>query len=128
MLSLHGADTRSRTMLEEIFKRFICRPRPYFLDACQPDGSREGLPRSVYAPVWATMKSCTRHVEPDAMQSFPSGHTGHTFAAAMFLALYLNAKTKAFADHYTLFGSQLIIVIPFVGAGLVSASMIVDKV
>lgn len=62
------------------------------------------------------------------MQSFPSGHTGTTFAAATILALYLNAKLKASSNYHTNFGKHLAIVAPLIGALLVSVGMIIDKV
>ena len=78
--------------------------------------------------MWATVSACQGKLKPDAMQSFPSGHTGNSFAAATFLALYLNAKLKAFSDYHTNFAKQMAIVAPLIGAGLIAAGMVVDRV
>ena len=116
-----------RTLLEETLKRYVTRPRPYFLDACRPDGRMSNSVGSPYAPVWVTPKVCTRTLDPDAMQSFPSGHTGNSFAAATFLALYLNAKLKGFSNYHTSFLKQMVIIVPLIGAGFVSAGMVIDR-
>lgn len=62
------------------------------------------------------------------MQSYPSGHTGSAFAAGLFLALYLNAKLKAFSNYHTNFAKILAVVSPLIGALLISVGMIIGKV
>jgi len=62
------------------------------------------------------------------MQSFPSGHTASAFAAGVFLALYLNSKLKAFADHSTHFWIFCVVIVPILGACLVGATQYVAHV
>lgn len=63
-----------------------------------------------------------------AMQSFPSGHTSESFLVGTFLALYLNAKLKAFSDYHTSFWKMFAIISPLFGSILVAGTLIVDRV
>ncbi len=62
------------------------------------------------------------------MQSFPSGHTGSAFACGVFLALYLNAKLKAFSDYNTSFWKMVAVVSPIIGAIIVAGGLTIDHV
>lgn len=64
----------------------------------------------------------------NAMQSYPSGHTATAFTVGIFLALYLNSKTKAFADYQTAYWKMFIVIIPILGACLASALVVIDGV
>jgi len=59
----------------------------------------------------------------NSLQGFPSGHSASSFAAAVFLSLYLNAKLKVFSDHASEFWAFIVILLPLIGASLVSGSM-----
>ena len=61
-----------------------------------------------------------------AMQSFPSGHTSESFFVGTFLALYLNAKLKAFSDYHTSFWKWLAVMSPLFGACLIAGTLLVD--
>ena len=61
------------------------------------------------------------------MQSFPSGHTSESFFMGTFLALYLNAKLKAFSDYHTSFWKWLAVMLPLLGACLVAGTLVVDR-
>ena len=61
-----------------------------------------------------------------AMQSFPSGHTSESFFVGTFLALYLNAKLKAFSDYHTSFWKWLAVMTPLFGACLIAGTLVVD--
>ena len=115
-----------RTLFQEIFKRFVGEPRPYFMNHCNPRvGNAIGSP---YKPTWFEIRNVCPDIEDNAWQSFPSGHTGSSFAAGTFLALYLNAKLKAFSNYHTGFWKQMCVLAPLLGALLVSIGMIVDCV
>lgn len=62
-----------------------------------------------------------------AMQSFPSGHTSESFFVGTFLALYLNAKLKAFSDYHTSFWKWLVVVFPLFGSCLIAGTLVVDR-
>jgi diacylglycerol diphosphate phosphatase / phosphatidate phosphatase len=57
------------------------------------------------------------------LQAFPSGHASSSFAAAVFLSLYLNAKLKVFSDHASHFWAFIVVLTPLILASLVSGSM-----
>lgn len=62
-----------------------------------------------------------------AMQSFPSGHTAESFFVGTFLALYLNAKLKAFSDYHTSFWKWLAVVFPLFGSCLIAGTLVIDR-
>ena len=62
------------------------------------------------------------------MQSYPSGHTGNAFASGVFLALYLNAKLKAFSDYKTSFWKMMAVAAPIIGAMLIAGGLTIDHV
>lgn len=61
------------------------------------------------------------------MQSFPSGHTSESFFVGTFLALYLNAKLKAFSDYHTGFWKWLVVMFPLFGSCLIAGTLVVDR-
>ena len=61
------------------------------------------------------------------MQSFPSGHTSEAFFVGTFLALYLNAKLKAFSDYHTSFWKWLAVMLPLFGSCLIAGTLVVDR-
>ena len=61
------------------------------------------------------------------MQSFPSGHTSESFFVGTFLALYLNAKLKAFSDYHTSFWKWLVVMFPLFGSCLLTGTLVVDR-
>ena len=65
---------------------------------------------------------------PVSLQTFPSGHTANSFAPAIFLALFLNAKLKVLADYTTNFLLFGVVVSPLIGAGLVAVTMYISHV
>ena len=62
------------------------------------------------------------------MQSYPSGHTGSAFTSGIFLALYFNAKLKAFSDYNTSFWKVMAVAAPIVGAIIVAGGLTIDHV
>ena len=77
---------------------------------------------------WATVSSCTGESTRFALESFPSGHTASAFSVGVFLALYLNAKLKAFSDYHTSFWKMMAVLAPVFGAFFVAGSLLVDHV
>lgn len=79
---------------------------------------------------FVTPKSCRSPKEVlllAAMQSFPSGHTSESFFLGTFLALYLNAKLKAFSDYHTGFWKWLAVMFPLFGSCLMAGTLVVDN-
>ena len=88
-----------------------------------------GITGSPYSPTWFAIREiCQKDLKSNSWQSFPSGHTGSAFAAGTFLALYLNAKLKAFSNYGTSFWKSICVIGPLLGAGLISTGMIIDCV
>ncbi len=61
------------------------------------------------------------------LRSFPSDRTAVAFAAAVFLALYMNAKLKVFADYGSWFWKQMLVITPVMGACIIGGGLVVDK-
>ncbi|EGX54365.1 hypothetical protein AOL_s00004g14 [Orbilia oligospora ATCC 24927] len=82
----------------EIFKTLAGGYRPSWFEICkpQPDGPGVG-----FDGTWYKWTICTGDQEKInwALESFPSGHVATSFAAAVFLSLYINAKLKIFSDY-----------------------------
>jgi len=84
--------------IQIFLKTFAGGFRPSFLEICQPkpDGPGDG-----WDGTWYKSNICTNDPEMVgwALESFPSGHVATSFAAGVYLSLYINAKLKVFA-HY----------------------------
>ncbi|ORY98553.1 phosphatidic acid phosphatase type 2/haloperoxidase [Syncephalastrum racemosum] len=111
-------------MLTDVIKITVGRPRPDFLDRCQP---REG---AVDPPLGlSTYAICTRSVtDPlliDGFKSFISGHSSFSFAGLAYLSLYLAGKMHMFDDRGHTYKS-FVFAIPLLGALLISISRIRD--
>lgn len=102
---------------------------------CQPDPMKlrnlhSAREASEGGAVWATISVCrgTPEAIKAAMQSFPSGHSASVLTAGVFLALYLNAKLKAFANYQTRLWKMVLVIMPVVGAICAAGLLIVDGV
>lgn len=62
------------------------------------------------------------------MDAFPSGTTGNAFAVGWFLALYLNAKLKAFSANRTPFWKILAVLAPLFGALMITLMILLMNV
>jgi diacylglycerol diphosphate phosphatase / phosphatidate phosphatase len=62
----------------------------------------------------------------EALESFPSGHTTSSFAAAVFLSLYLNAKLKLLANYQPHFWKLIIVLAPILGATIQGGVLTID--
>lgn len=125
-----------RTFIQTSIKEFFGVYRPFFLDACQPDIFQlDRIRSSLYAGIpsdiiWVPVTICMSRpkIIKNALQSYPSGHTGTAFTVMTFLSLYLNAKLKAFADFNTGFWKMIIVVSPVIAAVFLSATLYIDGV
>lgn len=126
----------TRTIIQILLKQYIIRLRPNFLAQCRPVPDRLDAQFLSSArdpgqfPLFVNISVCEAdQIElSSSMKSFPSGHTGSAFAAGIFLALYLNAKLKAFADCGTPFWKMMVVVAPVLGAMVIAAGLVIDKV
>lgn len=112
--------------------------RPFFITACNPVLPPPNMADPFPFRRYVTVDSCQppppppgypnpKHPLVFAMQSFPSGHTSEAFFMATFLALYLNAKLKAFSDYHTGLWKWLAVTLPLLGACLMAGTLVVDR-
>ncbi|CAB4484332.1 uncharacterized protein OCT59_017881 [Rhizophagus irregularis] len=107
-------------MVTEVFKNTVGRPRPDFIDRCQPSAAFDpglGLSNSTI---------CTRtDLLKDGFKSFLSGHSSTSFAGMGFLSLYLAGKLHVFDQKgYTYKG--FVVAAPLVVAILIAISRTED--
>ncbi|KAI1780549.1 acid phosphatase/Vanadium-dependent haloperoxidase [Hypoxylon cercidicola] len=105
----------------------VCKPAPY--PARNPAFNPPGQSGVGYMQYMYTSEICITKGRPlwDAMQSFPSGHSTTTFAAAIYLYLYLNAKLKVFANYHPSMWKLVLLYLPILGAILLCGSLILDN-
>ncbi|KAF9477369.1 PAP2-domain-containing protein [Pholiota conissans] len=115
-LALTGAMT-------QIVKITVGRPRPDFVDRCQPP------PGSVDPPFGLTSWTiCTQTdfgIMNDGFRSFFSGHSSMSFAGLGFLSYYLAGKVHLF-DKRGHAGKAWLALSPFMAASLVAISRTMD--
>ena len=130
-----------------VIKQIIGELRPYFITYCKPNTERLnriaqslsiGQGKPVSFPIFVNISVCDAPFHErrtfsqydditNAMQSFPSGHTMNSFAAAGFLSLYLNAKLRSTENRRLHFWKTLLVFLPLLGAGIVACTVVVDR-
>ncbi|CAG8613526.1 6473_t:CDS:2 [Paraglomus occultum] len=111
-------------MVTEAIKTAVGRPRPDFIDRCQPvAGSQDD-------PVFGLSNStiCTqtdKYIMNDGYKSMPSGHSSTSFAGLGYLSLYLAGKLHVF-DRKGHTYKSLVITLPLIGAALIAISRTED--
>ncbi|ORX46045.1 PAP2-domain-containing protein [Hesseltinella vesiculosa] len=101
----------------QLIKVTVGRPRPDFLDRCQPIPGSQDPPYGL-----SNYTICTTpidsHLMTDGFKSFPSGHSSFSFGGLGYLALYFAGKLRMFDERgYTYKGFTFIL--PVIGALLV---------
>ncbi|KAL1922043.1 uncharacterized protein VTP21DRAFT_10685 [Calcarisporiella thermophila] len=110
-------------MVTDVLKVSVGRPRPDFIDRCQPlPGSQD--------PLWALSNAtiCTQtdsYIIRDGYKSFPSGHSSLSFGGLTFLSLFIAGKLHVFDQRGHTF-KGFVVVLPMIGAALVAISRIED--
>ena len=124
------------SLFQVIIKQLIGGFRPYFLDVCQPDISlarshnTTGLNAVGFHQIMYTVEVCTnpdKNALKNAMTSFPSGHATTSFAAYVFLFLWMNAKLKVWANFQASFYWVAALLAPLLGATLMAACLTIDQ-
>ncbi|KAF2194830.1 acid phosphatase/Vanadium-dependent haloperoxidase, partial [Zopfia rhizophila CBS 207.26] len=114
--------------LFQVFVKWIIGGlRPHFYEVCKP-GIHPYLLGQGYRGIYNTRSICTgdkREIDM-ALMSFPSGHSSAAFAGFIFLALYINAKYKVFADYHSRHWQLILFAAPILIAFLMGASKIID--
>ncbi|KAF8858904.1 PAP2-domain-containing protein [Acephala macrosclerotiorum] len=116
------------TIISVCLKHFVGGFRPHYIDVCQPDLTLlTNLNVSTNTTWWMSPVACTgnRKAVYEALRGLPSGHAASSFAAAVFLSLYLNAKLKLFSDFAPRTLGLAGLVTPLLLASLMSGSQYV---
>lgn len=109
-----------------IVKVCVGRPRPDFLNRCQPmAGAQNRTPFGL-----ATERVCTTdvnsHLIQDGFRSFPSGHSSTAFAGLTFLTLWLAGKFHLWQRSRGNAFFAWLLFIPMLGATLIAVSRTMD--
>lgn len=112
------------SLLTDIIKNAVGRPRPDLLDRCQP--SPDTKPN-----VLVTIDVCTApdsYSLHDGWRSFPSGHSSFAFAGLGFLSIFLAGQLHVFrhADGGRDLSRALLCLAPLVGAAMIAISRCED--
>jgi len=92
-------------------------------------GNRRDVDRAYVIESSFARICCKVHTDiENSLQAFPSGHASSSFAAAVFLSLYLNSKLKVLSDHSSPFWALMAMLTPLILASLVSGSMYTSHV
>ncbi|KIW29780.1 uncharacterized protein PV07_05568 [Cladophialophora immunda] len=109
------------SLITDIIKSAIGRPRPDLISRCQPKPGTPG-----YALV--TIAVCTQpdlRTLLDGWRSFPSGHSSWAFSGLGYLSLFLAGQMHVFRPRTDL-ASILLFLAPLVCAALVAMSRLAD--
>ncbi|KAG8884152.1 hypothetical protein FRB97_005135 [Tulasnella sp. 331] len=118
------------SLFQVTIKTLVGGFRPHFLEVCNPDPELVARGGSGYGGIMFNKSICrpTNAAQfREAQKSFPSGHTTTAAASAVFLALYLNAKLKVFADRKPYYYKMLLLFAPLVFPFLVAGALTVDS-
>ncbi|CAO3623282.1 unnamed protein product [Cunninghamella echinulata] len=102
----------------QVIKITVGRPRPDFLDRCQPPPGLVDPPLGL-----SNYTICTTapdsYLMKDGFRSFPSGHSSFSFAGLCYLSLYFAGKLRLF-DERGLTYKSFIFITPLIGSTLVA--------
>lgn len=115
----------SASVITNIFKNTVGRPRPDLLARCLP---RNGAADPTYFGL-VTSDICTQtdnDILKDGFRSFPSGHASGSFSGLALLALWLAAKLRVFDTRGEVW-KLVIVVIPLMTASLIAITRIMDN-
>lgn len=112
------------TVITDLIKITVGRPRPDFIDRCQPlAGAKDAISYGL-----STIANCTVQsgaIIVDGFKSFPSGHSSFSFAGLGFLSFFLAGKMGLF-DRNGYVMKAWIGLIPLIGASLIAISRVMD--
>ncbi|KAJ8662615.1 hypothetical protein O0I10_001577 [Lichtheimia ornata] len=112
-------------MLTTVIKVSVGRPRPDFIDRCQPPAGSSDPEFGLSNYTICTTPADT-HDMIDGFKSFPSGHSSFSFAGLSYLAFYLAGKMQMFADELGRTYKGFLFSFPIIGSLLVAISRTED--
>jgi len=108
----------------QIVKITVGRPRPDFIDRCQPiPGAKDANPFGLVTAAICTQKDTS--MLKDGFRSFFSGHSSLSFAGLGFLSWYLAGKLHLFNRRGDIFRAWIFFA-PLAGALLIAISRTMD--
>ncbi|CAA7262625.1 unnamed protein product [Cyclocybe aegerita] len=108
----------------QVVKVTVGRPRPDFIDRCQPPAGLTDPPYGLTS--WTVCTQTNPKILRDGFRSFFSGHSSSSFAGLGFLAFYLAGKLHLF-DSRGHAGKAWLSLSPFMAAALVGISRAMDN-
>ncbi|RAL06024.1 phosphatase PAP2 family protein [Aspergillus ibericus CBS 121593] len=109
-------------VITQVLKNACGKPRPDFIDRCQPRaGSEDAIPGLSNSTI------CTgdHALIKDGFRSWPSGHSSSSFAGLFYLSLWLSGKLHIM-DNRGEAWKTLLVMIPCLAATLVAVTRIMD--
>ncbi|KAG0299273.1 hypothetical protein BGZ98_010188 [Dissophora globulifera] len=115
------------TAFTQVIKVTVGKPRPDFLDRCQPMLNGVSITQDQPLHLW-TYDVCSQTdlaVLKDGYRAFPSGHSSTAFAGLFYISLWLGGKMHIFDRRgYSLKG--VILIVPILAALLIAISRVQD--
>ncbi|KAG9246763.1 phosphatidic acid phosphatase type 2/haloperoxidase [Calycina marina] len=105
-----------------VLKRIVGRPRPYFWERCQPNVELSNATDTFLFHIKECQ--CKPRTLTMILESFPSGHSGCSMAACVFLVLYMNGKFKSLSDHTSQFPILVLSLLPFLVVFIIGGIMV----
>ncbi|PPJ58957.1 hypothetical protein CBER1_04097 [Cercospora berteroae] len=109
------------TMITDILKDAIGRPRPDLIARCKP---AEGTPRNEMISVEVCTET-NHHVLHDGWRSYPSGHSSFAFSGLGWIALLMASQLHVLRPRASLI-VVLACLLPLLGAALIAVSRLED--
>jgi diacylglycerol diphosphate phosphatase/phosphatidate phosphatase len=109
-----------------IIKVSVGRPRPDFLDRCQPAPDAQNASPYGLATQSVCRTDVNSHLISDGFRSFPSGHASTAFAGLTFLTLWLAGKFHIWQRSRGNAFSAWILFFPMIAATLIAVSRTMD--
>ncbi|KAJ5281749.1 hypothetical protein N7478_007121 [Penicillium angulare] len=109
------------TVLTDIIKNAVGRPRPDLLARCKP---ARGTPDNILL-TWEICTEPSKGFLHEGWRSFPSGHSSYSFSGLGYLTLFLCGQMHVFRPRTDL-GRSLIAFVPLFCALLVALSRLAD--
>lgn len=109
-----------------IFKVTVGRPRPDFIDRCQPQVAASSADSSFVLSNYTLCTQSDHRILRDGFRSFPSGHSSTAFSGLGYLAFWIAGKVRVLDGNGHIWKIALI-AIPLLAASLIAISRIMDE-
>lgn len=108
-----------------IFKNTVGRPRPDFIDRCQPVTDAVNLVAAYGLSNSSICQQSNHAILKDGFRSFPSGHSSTSFSGLGYLAIWLSSKLRVL-DGSGQVWKIVLVAVPMLAASLIAISRIMD--